>query len=110
MLGVRETRGVGGGFADDQGPVSICSGDEDNVGFGGVTLRTSVFFAGARLDGDKDTCSAALIDAERSTRVVNFGGESGTGASNSLELLAHASTDKGSVRRALRSILAAVSQ
>lgn len=94
----------------DQGPVSSCSGDDDNVGLGGVTLRTSVFFAGASFNGDRDTCSAALIEAERSTRVLNFGGESGTGASNSSELSAHASTDRGSVRRARRSISAAVSQ
>lgn len=110
VLGLREERGVGGGFSGDQGPVSVCSGEDDSVGFGGVTLRRSVFFEGASLDGDKDTCSAALIGTERRTRVVDFGEDSGTGASNSSDLLAHASTDKGWASRARRSISAAVSQ
>lgn len=111
VCGVRELRaGVGGGLIGDQGPVSNCSGDEESVGFGGVTLRMSVFFAGASFDGDRATCSAVFIDAERSTRVVTFAGESWNGASNASEFFVHSAMERGSGRRGRPSTSAAVSQ
>lgn len=51
--GARDVRfGVGGGFTGDQGPVSNCSGGDERVGFGGVTLRLSVFLDDEDFEGE----------------------------------------------------------
>jgi hypothetical protein len=103
--------GVGGGLTGDQGPVSNCSGDDESVGFGGVTLRMSVFFGGADFVGDRRTTwSAVLIDADRSPRVATLEGDSSSGASNSSDFLVHSSIERGSGRRGRLSSSAAVSQ
>jgi len=112
VSGVRDERiGVRGGFTGDQGPVSNCSGDDERVGFGGVTLRMSVFLDVEDFEGEsRFTWVAVFIDADRSTRVVTFDGESCSGASNSSEFLVHSSTERGSGRRGRPSTSAAFSQ
>jgi hypothetical protein len=115
IRGVSEVRGVrigvGGGFTGDQGPVSNCPGDDESVGFGGVILRMSDFLDDEAFEGEsRSTRVAVLIDTDRSTREVTFGGEACSGASNSSEFLVHSLTERGSGRRGRPSTSAAVSQ